>query len=213
MHPGVAIVKNARRRLTCENASKRIHFAAPGFALLTPWIEKTLKIGGNRRCEVSTVGPAARRANSKCINIKLYRQTLPHFGLPSGSSISMYEWSSKSLKTHNFDHFLKCFLHWEFRIIRYVWWISWQLGVKLCRQKVRQIHAICTPGCVFLNNLCVTLKNTISEAKGRWHQYNFGITNHPYIQAKFALAGVQMNLKQGTKGTESGTVGTFYFSI
>ena len=37
MASGVAMVKNARRRLTCENASKRVHFVVPGVALLTPW--------------------------------------------------------------------------------------------------------------------------------------------------------------------------------
>ena len=45
-------------------------FVFPGVALLMPWIEKALKIGGNRwwvHFKVSTVGPAARRANSKCI--------------------------------------------------------------------------------------------------------------------------------------------------
>ena len=28
IHPGVAMVKNARRRLACENASKRVHFCS-----------------------------------------------------------------------------------------------------------------------------------------------------------------------------------------
>ena len=37
------MVRNARRRLTCENASKYVHFFVPGVALLTPWTPKSLK--------------------------------------------------------------------------------------------------------------------------------------------------------------------------
>ena len=43
---GFAMVKNARRRFTCENASKRINFVVPGVALPTPWMQKIVQ---NRR--------------------------------------------------------------------------------------------------------------------------------------------------------------------
>ena len=139
--------------------------------------------------------------------------TLHDFAYPSGSLFKVYEWPMKQFRNCNFDHFLKRFWHGKNRGSGDVWWISWQLGVKLCRQKVRQIHVICAPGFDFLNNLRVTSKNDIPEAKGCWLQYNFRKKGHPKIQVKLALAGVQMDLKQGTKGTENGTVGTFYFSI
>ena len=45
-------------------------FVVPAVALLTPWCKnrsKSSKITLGT-CNVSTVGPAARRANSKCIN-------------------------------------------------------------------------------------------------------------------------------------------------
>ena len=48
---------------------------------------------------------------------------LHDFELPSGSLISVYESSSKQLKTRNFHHFLKRFLRWKNRVIGDVWWI------------------------------------------------------------------------------------------
>ena len=45
-------------------------FVVTGVALRTPWMQKSLKIIENHRWgHVSTVVPAARRANSKCVRL------------------------------------------------------------------------------------------------------------------------------------------------
>ena len=63
--PGVAMVKNARRRLTCENASNLVHFTSPGVALLTPWMQNSFKI-----VETQRWGP--NRRNSWILTRKLF---------------------------------------------------------------------------------------------------------------------------------------------
>ena len=52
--------KNTRRRPTCENASKRVHFVVPDFALLTPWIQKSFKIVENCTKWKNKYSPAPR---------------------------------------------------------------------------------------------------------------------------------------------------------
>ena len=47
MHPGVAIVKNARRRLTCENASKFVYFCSSRCCFAHAMDAKLLKIVEN----------------------------------------------------------------------------------------------------------------------------------------------------------------------
>ena len=101
--PNLAMVKNARRRLTRKMHQIAFFFIVPVVALLTQWMQKSIKIVENspqndhkkyeaRFCNgqnhtpstetqktlkiienhrwghVSTVVPAARRANSKCIS-------------------------------------------------------------------------------------------------------------------------------------------------
>ena len=68
--PGVAIGKNARRRKTCKNPSTRVHFCCSRCCFAHAMDAKFVQ---NRRkssmatCHLSTVVPAARRANSKSI--------------------------------------------------------------------------------------------------------------------------------------------------
>ena len=70
MHAGVAIVKTARRRLTCKNASDCIHFCRSrccfAHAMDAKFVQNQRRKSSMETC-VSTVGPAARRANSKGI--------------------------------------------------------------------------------------------------------------------------------------------------
>ena len=67
----VAMVRNARCRSTCEHASKRVDFCRSRCCFADAMDAKFVQ---NRRkssmatCNVSTVVPAARRANSKCMN-------------------------------------------------------------------------------------------------------------------------------------------------
>ena len=74
------MVKNARRRLTCENASNYVHFCRSRCCFAHAM---DAKIAQNRRkssmgtCTVSVVVPAARRANSECI-VKVI-MTIRHF--------------------------------------------------------------------------------------------------------------------------------------
>ena len=64
---------NARCRSTCEHASKRVDFCRSRCCFAHAM---DAKIAQNRRkssmatCNLSTVVPAARRANSKCIDKK-----------------------------------------------------------------------------------------------------------------------------------------------
>ena len=71
--PGVAMIKNTRRRPTCENAQKRVHFCRSrccfAHAMDAEFVQNRRK-SSTGACNVSTVGPAARRANSKCIWIE-----------------------------------------------------------------------------------------------------------------------------------------------
>ena len=64
--PGVAMVKTARRCLTSENASKRVHFCRSRCCFAHAIDRKNTQKNW-KSSKVSTVGPAARRANSKCI--------------------------------------------------------------------------------------------------------------------------------------------------
>ena len=65
-----AMARNARCRSTCEHASKRVDFCRSRCCFAHAMDAKFIQ---NRRkssmatCNVSTVVPAARRANSKCI--------------------------------------------------------------------------------------------------------------------------------------------------
>ena len=65
-----AMVRNARCRSTCEHASKRVDFCRSRCCFAHAM---DAKFAQNRRkssmatCNLSTVVPAARRANSKCI--------------------------------------------------------------------------------------------------------------------------------------------------
>ena len=67
---GVAMVRKARCRSTCEHASKRVDFCRSRCCFADAMDAKFVQ---NRRkssmatCNVSTVVPVARRANSKCI--------------------------------------------------------------------------------------------------------------------------------------------------
>ena len=67
----VAMVRNARGRSTCEHASKRVGFCCSRCCFAHAMDAKLIQ---NRRkssmatCNLSTVVPAARRANSKCIH-------------------------------------------------------------------------------------------------------------------------------------------------
>ena len=69
----VAMVRDARCRPTCEHASKRVDFCRSRCCFAHAMDAKFVQ---NRRkssmatCNVSTVVPAARRANSKCIYYK-----------------------------------------------------------------------------------------------------------------------------------------------
>ena len=47
--PGVAMVKNARRRPTCEHASKRVHFCRSRCCFAHAMVQKSLKIVENNR--------------------------------------------------------------------------------------------------------------------------------------------------------------------
>ncbi len=47
--PGVAMVKNARRRPTCEHASKRVDFCPSRFCFAHVMVQKSLKIVENHR--------------------------------------------------------------------------------------------------------------------------------------------------------------------
>ena len=66
----VAMARNARGRSTCEHASKRVDFCSSRCCFAHAMDAKFIQ---NRRkssmatCNLSTVVPAARRANSKCI--------------------------------------------------------------------------------------------------------------------------------------------------
>ncbi len=66
----LAMVRNARCRSTCEHASKRVDFCRSRCCFAHAMDAKFVQ---NRRkpsmatCNLSTVVPAARRANSKCI--------------------------------------------------------------------------------------------------------------------------------------------------
>ena len=67
----VAMVRNARCRSTCDHASKRVDFCCSRCCFAHAMDAKFIQ---NRRkssmatCNLSTVVPAARRANSKCID-------------------------------------------------------------------------------------------------------------------------------------------------
>ena len=67
------MVRKARCRSTCEHASKRVDFCRSRCCFADAMDAKFVQ---NRRkssmatCNVSTVVPAARRANSKCIDLK-----------------------------------------------------------------------------------------------------------------------------------------------
>ena len=72
---GVAMVRKALCRSTCEHASKRVDFCRSRCCFAHAMDAKFVQ---NRRkssmatCNLSTVVPAARRANSKCIQIQKY---------------------------------------------------------------------------------------------------------------------------------------------
>ena len=74
----VAMVRNARCRSTCEHASKRVDFCRSRCCFAHAMDAKFVQ---NRRkssmatCNLSTVVPAARRANSKCILLKKMKRS------------------------------------------------------------------------------------------------------------------------------------------
>ena len=68
-YPDVAMLKNARRRPSCEPAWKRVHFCRSRVALLKQRIFKSSKV-----IENLSQMPAARRANSECILSKNYKK-------------------------------------------------------------------------------------------------------------------------------------------
>ena len=89
------------------------------------------------------------------------------FELPSGSLISIYEWSSKQLKMRNFHHFLKRFLRWKNRVTRDVWWISWKIKIKLGRKKIHFVVIWYVYGYRVFRYFYVTSKKT-------WYPWRFG---------------------------------------
>ena len=60
---------------------------------------------------------------------------LHDFGLPFGSLISVYEWSSEHVKTRNFHHFLKHFWARKIELQANALWFSWKILIKLERKK------------------------------------------------------------------------------
>ena len=92
-----------------------------------------------------------------------------HFGVilhdfvhPSGSLISIYEWSSEQLKTRDFlNHFLKRFVYGKNTVIGDVSWIFWKVRQKLGRKKVIHFMVICIPVSRFLSFLRDLEKNMI----------------------------------------------------
>ena len=64
----LTMLKNARRRPSCETAWKRVHFCRSRVALLKKRISRSSKI-----IENSSQMPAAKRANSKCIYLQKER--------------------------------------------------------------------------------------------------------------------------------------------
>ena len=75
----VAMVRNARCRSTCEHASKRVDFCCSrscfAHAMDAKFVQNSRK-SAMATCNLSTVVPAARRANSKCIFIKEIRKQI-----------------------------------------------------------------------------------------------------------------------------------------
>ena len=127
------------------------------WAILHPW--RAQSNTGNDKSErvlmqfcrsVDGVRFWALRDRNSCFFMLISRWFVLHFGLilhdfelPSGSLISVYESSSKQLKTRNFHHFLKRFLRWKNRVIGDVWWIFWKMNTKFGRKKVIHFVVIC----------------------------------------------------------------------
>ena len=68
--PGLAMVRNAGRRTTYKNTSKRVHMYRSRCCFahaMNAKIIQNYRKSSMGACKVSTVVPAARRANSKCI--------------------------------------------------------------------------------------------------------------------------------------------------
>ena len=82
------------------------------------------------------------RDGNLCFFMLISRWFVMHFGvllydfeLSCGGLMSIYEWSSKQLKTRNFHFFLKRFLRWKNRVTCDVWGIFWKMDTKLGRKK------------------------------------------------------------------------------
>ena len=110
-----------------------------------------------------------------CFFMLISRWFVMHFGvllydfeLPSGSLISIYEWSSKQLKTRNFHHFLKRFLRWKNHVIGDVWWISWKIRIKFGRKKWSILWSFVHRYRVF--------RCFYATSKKTWYLWRFGST-------------------------------------
>ena len=110
---------------------------------------------------------------------------LHDFVHPSGSLISIYEWSSRQLKTRNFHHFLTCFLYGTNTVTRDVCWIFWKMNVKLGRKQMIHFRAICTPVlCLFTFSRDLE-KNVILGTICECPQYNLGFQRPPKNDQKW----------------------------
>ena len=131
---------------------------------------------------------------------------------PSGSLISLYEWSLEQLKTRNFHPFLKRF--WPLRnwAPANFWWISRKMKVKLWNEKCMQFRSSIRRVAVFMC-FCTSLKNHIHWDDMRWRVKTFANLRPPQNHRKNAFPGVPMRFGQGTQGTEITAIEQFYFFI
>ena len=129
-----------------------------------------------------------------CFFMVISRWFVMHFGVilhdfvhPSGSLISIYEWSSEQLKTRDFYHFLNRFLYGKNTVTGDVSWIFWKMRVKLGRKKVIHFRAICTPVLCFLTFSRDLAKNVIPVTICEWPEYNLGFQRPPKNDQKMTL--------------------------
>ena len=129
---------------------------------------------------------------------------LHDFGLPSGSLISVYECSSKQLKTRNFHYFLKRFLRWKNHITCDVWWIFWKINTKFGRKKLINFRAICTQVSRFYSFLRDLEKNVIPETIWEYRPYNFRFWVHPKMSKKWRFPECRWIQRRAKWGQSSG---------
>ena len=91
---------------------------------------------------------------------------LHDFGYPSGSLISVYEWTLEHVKMRHFYQFLKRFRPRKNQAHPIALRISWKKELKLGREKVIHFGAIHILGIDFLNFLRDLAKNVICETIG-----------------------------------------------